>query len=138
MRAAFIHMAGDALSSLAVLIAGFVVKKTGWLYADPTVSVLIALFILYSSWGIVRDATDVLLEGTPRNLDTNKMVEAMRSVPNVLAVHDLHTWTVTDGMNYLSCHVVVPDLCKMTDCGKIVHDLCELLAHDFGIAHATI
>ena len=88
MRAAFIHMAGDALSSLGVVIAGIIVRKTGWHYADPTVSVLIAGFILYSSWGIVRDATDILLEGTPKDLDVAKMVDAMQRVPQVQAVHD--------------------------------------------------
>ena len=138
LRAAFIHMAGDALSSLAVLIAGWVVLKTGWLYADPVVSVLIALFILFSSWGIVRDATDILLEGTPKDLDMDKMVEALRQVPEVKAIHDLHTWAVADGMNYLSCHVVVAEACTLLQCSKIIQEINELLFHDFHIHHATI
>lgn len=138
MRAAFIHMAGDALSALGVVIAGIIVRKTGWHYADPAVSVLIAVFILYSSWGIVRDATDILLEGTPKDLDVAKMVAAMRQVPQVQAVHDLHTWTVSDGMNYLSCHVVVAQSCTLPECSKLIQALNELLYHDFQIAHATI
>ena len=77
--------------------------------ADPTVSVLIAVFIIYSSWGIVREATEVLMEGTPKDLDTVAIVAAMGRVSHVHAVHDLHTWTVSDGMNYLSCHVVVDE-----------------------------
>jgi cobalt-zinc-cadmium efflux system protein len=138
MRAAFVHMAGDALSSLGVLIAGLVVRKTGWLYADPVVSVMIAVFIIYSSWGIVRSATDVLLESTPENLDTDKMVAGMRRVEYVQAVHDLHTWTVSDGMNCLSCHVVVADTCSMTDCGNVLRSLNDLLDKEYRIAHATI
>ncbi len=138
MRAAFIHMAGDAISSLAVLVAGLIVLKTGWLYADPVVSVLIAVFILFSSWGIVRDATDILLEGTPKDLDIDKMVEALRQVPEVRAIHDLHTWAVADGMNYLSCHVVVGEACTMSQSSRIIQAINELLFHDFSIAHATI
>jgi cobalt-zinc-cadmium efflux system protein len=138
MRAAFIHMAGDALSSLAVLAAGFIVLKTGWPYADPSVSVLIAAFILFSSWGIVRDATDVLLEGSPKDLDMEKMVKALRQVPHVKAVHDLHAWTVSDGMNCLSCHVVVGEGCTMPLCSKIIQAINELLYDDFQIAHPTV
>ena len=138
MRAAFIHMAGDALSSLGVVIAGFVVRKTGWLYADPVVSVMIALFIIYTSWGIVKAATDVLLEGSPENLDTDNMVADMRKVEHVQAVHDLHTWTVSDGMHCLSCHVVVEDTCSMTNCGAVIRALNDLLATDYQISHATI
>ena len=138
MRAAFVHMAGDALSSLGVVIAGLIVRKTGWHYADPTVSVLIAGFILYTSWGIVREAVDVLLEGTPKALDIAKMTAAMQRIPHVEAIHDLHTWTVSDGMNYLSCHVVVHEVCTMPQCSILIHALNEMLYHDFGIAHATI
>jgi len=138
MKAAYVHMAGDALSSLGVLIAGLIVRATGWRYADPTVSVLIAVFILYSSWGILREATEVLLEGTPKDLDTEAMVKAMGEVDRVLAVHDLHTWTVSDGMHYLSCHIVVDALSTMEDCGSVLHDLNHLLGEKFGIAHATI
>ena len=94
MRAAFVHMMGDALSAVAVLVAGFVVYKTGWEYADPLVSLLIAAFILYSSWGIVREATDILLESAPKGLDVGAMIAAMGAVPTVQSVHDVHVWTV--------------------------------------------
>ena len=138
MRAAFVHMAGDALSSLGVVFAGVAVRQTGWRYADPTVSTLIALFILYTSFKIVRDAADILLEGTPRDLNLDAMVAAMRDVSHVRAVHDLHTWTVSDGMNFLSCHVVVAETQALSDCGAILRDLNELLARDYNISHATI
>ena len=138
IRAAFVHMAGDALSSLAVVIAGLIVMKTGWPYADPVVSVLIAVFILYTSVGIVRDAADVLLEGTPRNLEVEKVAEALRRVAGVESVHDLHAWTVADGMHYLSCHIVVHDGCTMPACSRIIQEANEVLSHTFQIAHATI
>lgn len=138
MRAAFIHMAGDALSAVGVLIAGLVVRQTGWNYADPIVSVLIAVFILWSSWGIVREATDILLEGTPKGLDMAAMVAAMENVPEVLAVHDLHVWTVTDGLNFLACHVEVAATETMESCARLIARLDNLLAAEFGIGHATI
>jgi cobalt-zinc-cadmium efflux system protein len=137
-RAAYIHMAGDALSALAVLIAALVIKTTGWAYADPIVSVLIALFILWSSIGIVREAADILLEAAPRGLDIHEMAEAIRGVEHVQSVHDLHVWAVSDGLNFLSCHVEVADTNTMSECTAIVQQINERLACDYGIAHATI
>jgi cobalt-zinc-cadmium efflux system protein len=138
MRAAYVHMAGDALSALGVVLAGWVVEKTGWVYADPLVSVLIAGFILTTSWSIVKDAVDVLLEGTPKGLDVEKMLAAMRNVHRVKAVHDLHVWTVSDGLNFLSAHVEVDDDQTMEECDGVLRDLNTLLEHEFGISHVTI
>lgn len=137
-RAVYIHMVGDALSSLAVVIAGFVVNATGWALADPVVSVLIAAFILYSSWGIIVDATNVLLEGTPKDLDVNALVAAMREVTPVVDVHDLHIWTVGDGIHFLSCHVVLPDACTLVQSAAVVVALNARLHDQFQIGHATI
>lgn len=137
-RAAYIHMAGDALSALGVVIAGFAVKYFGWTLADPLVSVLIAAFILYSSWGVILEATDVLLEGTPRGLNVDALVAAMRETPAVQDVHDLHVWTVSDGLHFLSCHIVLPDACTMAQASETVATLNRRLHDEFGIGHATI
>ncbi len=137
-RAAYVHMAGDALSALGVVIAGLAVKYLGWTLADPLVSVLIAAFILYSSWGIIREATDVLLEGTPRGLDVEALVDAIRETPAVQDVHDLHIWTVSDGLHFLSCHVVLPDACTMVQASETVATLNRRLHDEFSIGHATI
>jgi cobalt-zinc-cadmium efflux system protein len=137
-RAAYIHMAGDALSALAVLIAALIIKTTGSIYADPIVSALIALFILWSSLGIVREAADILLEAAPKGLDIHEMAEAIRGVEHVQAVHDLHVWAVSDGLNFLSCHVEVADTNTMAECTAIVQQINERLSCDYGIAHATI
>jgi cobalt-zinc-cadmium efflux system protein len=137
MRSAFIHMAGDALSSLGVIAAGAVIHFTGWVYADPLVSVLIGLFIVYSSWGIVRETVNVLLEGTPRGLDIGDMAQAMQAVPGVTDVHDLHVWTIGDGMNALSCHLRVcePDLPRTAG---VVSAVKNLLATRYNVRHSTI
>jgi cobalt-zinc-cadmium efflux system protein len=137
-RAAYVHMAGDALSSLGVVLAGVAVKYTGWTLADPLVSVLIAAFILYSSWGIISDATNVLLEGTPKDLDVDALVAAMRDVPPVQDVHDLHIWTVGDGIHFLSSHVVLPDTCSLAQSAAVVATINTRLHDQFGIGHATI
>jgi cobalt-zinc-cadmium efflux system protein len=138
MRAAYIHMVGDATSAAAVLVAGLIVRQTGWVYADPIVSVLIALFILYTAWGIVKEATNILLEASPSGLDFDRMVQTMRDVPGVQSVHDVHAWTVSDGMHYLSCHVELAEHSRIEECTRVIKDLNALLAHDFNIAHATI
>jgi len=138
MRAAFIHMVGDAASAAAVIVAGIVVKLTGWVYADPLVSVMIGVFIIYTAWGVSRDAANILLESTPKDLDVDKMVGAIEALEPVRHVHDIHVWTVGDGMNYLSCHVELPKETTITAASALVQRLNTLLAHDFGIAHATI
>jgi cobalt-zinc-cadmium efflux system protein len=137
-RAAFVHMAGDAISSLAVVIAGIIVHYTGWLYADPVVSLLITAFILYSAVGIVRDATDILMEATPKDLDVDMLILAIKSVRPVCDVHDLHIWQVGDGLNFLSCHVALPATCSLNECAAIVGAINRTLHDDFKIEHATI
>ena len=138
MRAAYIHMAGDALSAVGVVLAGWVVKSTGWLYADPVASVLIAGFIAWSSIGVVKDAINILLEGSPKGLDVEAMIGAMREVSRVQAVHDVHVWTVSDHLNFLSAHVEVSDARTMAECGEVIRNVNEVLYHRFGIGHATI
>lgn len=138
MRAAYIHMAGDALSAVGVLIAGWVVHATGWVYADPVVSVLIAIFIAWSAIGVVKDAVNVLLEGSPKGLDVEAMIDAMRGIDHVQAVHDVHVWTVSDHLNFLSAHVEVSDTQTMEESDEVIRDVNNLLLHHFGINHATI
>jgi cobalt-zinc-cadmium efflux system protein len=137
-RAAYVHMTGDALSSAAVVLAGVVVHFTRWPYADPLVSLLIAAFIAWSAWGIVRDATDILLENTPRDVDVEALIADIERIPPIRGVHDLHIWKVGDGLNFLSCHVALPAACTLTECATVVEAINEKLHDDFGIGHATI
>ena len=137
-RAAYVHMAGDALSSLGVVAAGLTVRLTGWTPADPLVSLLIAAFILYSSWGIIGDATNILMEGTPKGVDVGALAAALRRAGPVCDVHDLHVWTVSDGLHFLSCHVVLPDDYTVAESQALVAALGARLHDEFGIGHATI
>ncbi len=137
-RAAYVHMAGDALSSAAVVVAGVVIHFTGCVYADPLVSLLIAAFIVYTAWGIVGEAVSVLMENTPKDMDVDDLVAGMKSVAPVRDVHDLHIWTVGDGLNFLACHVSLPANVSLEQCCVIVEKLNQKLHDEYGIGHATI
>jgi cobalt-zinc-cadmium efflux system protein len=137
-RAAFVHMAGDAISSLAVIAAGLLIQFLGWVYADPVVSVMIAAIILVSGLGIIRDSIDVLMERVPKNLDVDALVIAIKSVKPVCDVHDLHIWQIGDGMNFLSCHVTLPVTCTLEASTAIIDQINHRLHDDFHIGHATI
>ena len=135
IRAAVIHLAGDALASVGVVVAGAVILVFGWQAADPLVGVLIALLILVSSWSVLRESLRILLEMAPAGIDAAEVGRRMASVPGVIEVHDLHIWTITSGFPALSAHVLVR---PGDDCHARRRDLEELLAHELGIEHATL
>ena len=135
MRASFLHLAGDAAGSLGVIVAGVVILTTGWLYADPLVSVLIGFLILASSFGVLRDTVLVLLEAAPRGLDPKEIGGALATYPGVVDVHDLHVWTITSGFPSLSAHVLVR---PRDDCHAIRRQLEDVLRERFGIVHTTL
>ncbi len=137
VRSAFLHMAGDALASLGVVMAGAVIHFTGWEAADPLTSLLLALLILWSSWSIIRDTLNVLLESTPRGMDTNRMASDMLTIAGVQDVHDLHVWTIADEMYALSCHIQV-SLPQPSDSALVVRAVKSLLAEKYAIDHVTI
>src|SRR5262249_29692016 len=107
VRSAYLHMLGDAVSALGVVAAGVVVALTGSALADPLVSLLIGVLILWSSWGILTESVNVLLEAAPPGLDMAALERGIREAPGVRGVHDLHVWTVASGIVACSCHVVV-------------------------------
>ncbi len=138
MRATYIHMVTDVVSSILVLAAAFVIKLTGLTVLDPLVSIVIAAIIVISCWNILREATDILLEGTPRGLNVEAMVADVQALPQVTAMHDLHVWTVSDGMNYLSCHIEVAGRQTVEECAPILEAVNEVLLNKYGIGHTTV
>jgi len=137
IRAAYVHMVGDALSALGVVIAGVVVAVTGRSAADPILSFLIAGLILWSSWGVMRESVMVLLEGTPVGTDMAALVDAMKGVGGVLDVHDLHVWTVGPGVLACSCHVVVAEQ-SIREGQQVLRAVARLMEHRFRITHTTV
>jgi len=110
VRGAYLHILGDMLGSVGAILAGVLIMTTGWMLADAIVSVVIALLILFSAWRLVRDATDVLLEGAPRDLDVEDLVEDLRDIVGLEELHDIHVWTLTSGFVAMSGHGVIDDL----------------------------
>src|SRR6266513_2198854 len=135
VRSAYMHMLGDAISAAGVVVAGLIVAFTGASIADPIVSVLIGILILWSSWGILKESVNVLLEAIPEGMNMAKVEETIGGVHGVLAVHDLHVWTVGSGMVCCSCHVMVNEQ-SVRSGENVLRVVTEELAHRFGIAHA--
>ncbi len=137
VRSAYLHMLGDAFSAMGVVVAGIVVATTGAAIADPIVSFLIGGLILWSSWGILTEAVDVLLEAAPKGLDMAALEHGIKDVPDVIDVHDLHVWTVASGMIACSCHIVIEE--QSASSGQNVHRaVASMLKHHYGIGHTTV
>ena len=136
-RSAFIHLAGDALSTLGALVAGLLILFTGWVILDPLVSVLIGLLIVWNAWLIIRDSVEILLEGTPRDIDVEALVNDIRQVSGVRGLHDLHVWSITQNMRALSAHVLVDDEPISAGAG-IQRQINAVLQQNYNVAHATL
>jgi cobalt-zinc-cadmium efflux system protein len=126
---------GDLLGSVAAIAAGVMIIWRGWVWADPLFSVAISILIIYSSWRLVADAVNVLLEGAPSHINAAAVEEAMRLSPGVRAVHDLHIWTITSGRHAVTAHVVINDA---SESYRILRELREMLARRFALTHSTI
>jgi cobalt-zinc-cadmium efflux system protein len=137
LRGAYLHMLGDAISAAGVVAAGVVVAVTGASIADPVVSILIGILILWSSWGILKEAVNVLLEAIPKGMNMANVEETIGGVHGVLAVHDLHVWTIGSGMICCSCHIMVNEQ-SVRSGENVLRAVTEELQHHFGIAHTTI
>ncbi|HEX2209955.1 MAG TPA: cation diffusion facilitator family transporter, partial [Longimicrobium sp.] len=138
IRGAWLHMLTDALGSVGAILGGVAVWAFGWFWADPAVSVAIAVLVLYSSWHLLRESVGVLLEGTPPHIDLEAVRAGMERVEGVEEVHDLHVWTITSGMEALSAHVVVGERALRRESGEILADLHCMLHDEFHLHHLTI
>lgn len=129
------HVVADALGSVGAIVAAIIILTTGWRYADPLISLVIAVLIILSSWKLLRDSTNVLLEAAPPGIDARRLGDSMASVAGVSEVHDLHVWTITSGFPALSAHVLVP---PGEDCHQTRRDIEKMLIKDYGIEHTTL
>jgi cobalt-zinc-cadmium efflux system protein len=137
VRAASLHVLGDLAASMGVVVAALVIMSTGWLYADPLISICIAVLVMWGAARIVLDTVHVLLDSVPRGIDIEAVRAAIVGVSGVRAVHDLHVWALGSSHTALSCHVVM-DESSMADGEHAVRSIEQSVCRDFGIAHTTI
>lgn len=137
MRSAFIDMAFDALSSFGAMLAGLIMLFTDIQYVDSVVGLLIAALLLYNTLKILREAVQILLEGTPNDLDIGAITQAITDTDKVLSVDDMHVWSIRSGYNALSCHIAIDEK-DLTDSRNIVEKIKAKLRKEHDIQHATI
>ncbi|MFZ0577117.1 MAG: cation diffusion facilitator family transporter [Psychrobacillus psychrotolerans] len=137
MRGAFLHVISDMLGSVGAIIAALLIMFLGWGWADPLASVIVAALVLRSGYYVTKASLHVLMEGTPRNVSVNDVVKTIEQTNGIISVHDLHIWSITSGLNALSCHVVVEDQLMIVEGEKML----QKIEHDLGhknIQHVTI
>ena len=137
VRSAFVHMLGDALGSIAIIIGAAAIRFTGWRQIDAWLSILIAALIVWTAWDIIRESLNILLEGLPRGLRLADVIAAMRGVEGVLDVHDMHIWSLGSSTRALSCHVTIADI-PASASDVVLRRLNQVLADRFHIFHSTV
>jgi cobalt-zinc-cadmium efflux system protein len=137
IRSALIHEVGDTLSTAAVIVGGWAILATGKYWIDSALSIAIGALILWSSFGILRETMNILLEGTPRGMKLDSVANAIRKIEGVNDVHDLHVWSIGSESHALSCHIAIADIPPSVS-ERILRDVKEVLHHRFSIVHTTI
>jgi cobalt-zinc-cadmium efflux system protein len=135
IRSAYLHVLGDALGSVGAIIAGAVIYFFNWNIADPIISVVVALLILKGAWGVIKDSIHILMEGTPITIDQQEVKKLLEEIDGVIDVHDLHIWTITSGLDSLSCHVLISD---DKDEQEILQTAINKIKEKYKILHTTI
>lgn len=134
VKAAFLHLAADAVGSVGAIVAALAIHFGGWTWADPVASVLIGLLILWSSWGLVKDSLHILLEGTPPHLELDKVRTDLEGLEGVSSCHDLHVWLVGSGEPIMTAHLVLPDGAPRD---RVLERAQHLMVENHGIHHCT-
>ncbi len=137
VRSAFIHVIGDAAASVGVIIGAIVIYYTGWFTADPLISVLIGMIIIYGAYGIIKESSHILLEGVPKDIDFNKVMEDIKSANGISSVHSLHIWSICHNVYALSAHLdIIPT--QRWRMGEIFDEINEKLADNYHIFYTTL
>jgi cobalt-zinc-cadmium efflux system protein len=135
LRSAYLHVLGDALGSVGAIIAGILMLLFSWYIADPIISVIVAVLILKSAWGVIKHSIHILMEGTPITIDQQEVKRTLVEINGVKDIHDLHIWTITSGLDSLSCHIVIEDHADTQD---ILQQAIDKIKEKFKIEHTTI
>ncbi len=137
VRGALLNVLGDLLGSVAVILGGIVIALTGFYLVDPAASLLIAGLLAFGAMTIIRDGFRILLEASPRGLPVEEMLEALQKISGVKGVHDLHVWSITHGIEAVSCHIQVDEV-SIHDANRIRERVVEVLRNQYDIAHSTL
>lgn len=137
LRGAFVHMVGDAVSSAGIIVAAVLIRVTGSPAWDPALSILIGLMILWSSYGVLHESVNLLLEGTPRGIDPQDVTQSLGRIDGIHGVHHLHIWALGPARPSLSCHLMVGDVPVKTT-AHLLGEINAMLEREYGIAHTTI
>ena len=137
LRSILIHNFGDALSNIGILVGAIVIRMTGAQWLDPSLGVVIAVMVLWSTKDLLQEAVNILLEGLPKGIQLESVARSILSIQGVQEVHDIHIWTIGTDMVALSCHARIPDM-HMDESEKILQAVCAKLEHDFHITHITV
>src|SRR5207245_722135 len=137
IHSAVLHMLGDAFSSAGIIAASILIRVTNRTFWDPVMSMLIGVMILWSSWGVLREALNLLLEGTPSGIDPQAVTRSLAAIDGVYGVHHLHIWALGHSRPALSCHLMVGDIAVKTT-GTLLDRVNHLLTDEYNIAHTTI
>ncbi|MEK4518831.1 cation diffusion facilitator family transporter [Paenibacillus sp. FSL H8-0122] len=135
IRSAYLHVISDALGSVGALAAGLIMNLFSWYVADPIISVLVALLILRSAWGVIKQAFHILMEGTPLSVNADDVEKALLAIEGVQDVHDLHIWTITSGLDALSGHLLIKDGMNSE---QVLQLALKMVEENFGIRHTTL
>lgn len=137
IRGAYLHILGDALSSVGVVIGGLVILYTGWYLVDPILSVMISLVIIYSAWALVKESVNVLLEAVPAHINIDRMAEEIQKIQGVREAYHIHVWTITSGVYAMSAHVIIDD--QLVSLNRELFDrVRKVVADKFNVIHSTI
>ncbi|MFD3262240.1 cation diffusion facilitator family transporter [Paenibacillus lentus] len=141
MRGAYLHVISDMLGSIGAIIAALLMMFFGWGWADPLASVIVAALVLRSGYYVMKSGLHVLMEGAPQNVDVDAVIKKIKNTKGIQSVHDLHVWSITSGLNVLSCHAVVNDQMSIAESERLLrqieHDLEHLNIHHMSIQLET-
>jgi cobalt-zinc-cadmium efflux system protein len=137
IRGAYLHIVGDALSSIGVVIGGIIIIYAGWYLIDPILSIVISMIIIYGSWSLVTESVNILLESVPSHIDIDTVTAELAQVKGVREAYHIHIWAITSGVYSMSAHVLIDDQ-LISGCRNIIDEIRELLSQKFNILHSTI
>jgi len=137
IRGAYLHILGDALSSVGVVVGGVIIIYSGWYLIDPILSILISLVIIYGSWALVKESVSILLESVPSHINIDAVAAEMAKIKGVREAYHIHVWTITSGVYAMSAHVLINDQ-PVSGSRDIINDITHLLSEKFNILHSTI